>query len=303
MSQARELRTALRMRTHSKVNLFLRVMGRRSDGYHEVETVLHGVSLGDDIEIEITDSGDVEIEMVGPSGSLSVPARDENLIYRVASSLLERGAQNAGIRVKVLKKIPIGAGLGGGSGNAAGAIVALNELWAMELDNNVVLEVARAIGADVSYCIVGGTALATARGDELTLLTTGLDVSFVLGLSNQSLLTRDVYATFDELEPPAEVGSTSMVFALGAGDLAEVVALLHNDLEPAAFALRPELADKKRALLDAGALGALVSGSGPTLFGLASDEDHAHAVADSVRADFDQVLVVGSQPECIERLD
>ena len=293
----------VRIRTHAKLNLFLRVLGRRADGYHEVETILHGVDMGDDIEVALTDTGKVEIEMtLAESVSDLLPPSEQNTVWHAAQHLLEQGARNEGVQIKIVKRIPIGAGLGGGSGNAAGVLVALNELWKTELNRDGLVGIAGRIGADVPYCISGGTALATARGESLTPLPSPATLWFVLGISHSPLLTRDVYAAW-EPDPDAEpVGSAEMTLALGGQDVPEVASLLYNDLERPAFRLRPELVDRKTALVEAGALGAAMSGSGPTLFGIASDEGHAREIATRVEGSFDKVVVTSSRAECIERL-
>lgn len=293
----------VRLRTHAKVNLFLRVVGRRPDGYHEIETILHGISFGDDIEVALTDGGGIEVDMELAEGVLGEPpTAQENLAYRAAQALVGRAGGERGVRVRIVKHIPIGAGLGGGSGNAAGIIVALNELWRLSLDRADTLAVAATVGSDVPYCIEGGTALATARGEKLTPLPAPADLHIVLGMSHEGLLTRDVYAAFDEVGPQDAASPSPMTLALGAGNVHEVADLLYNDLEVAAFKLRPRLQDKKEALLAAGALGAAMSGSGPTMFAIAENEDHAHDIADAVRTEFDVVRVTRSRPECIEFL-
>lgn len=294
-----------RIKTHAKLNLFLRVLGRRADGYHEVETILHGVEMGDEIDVRLTDTGKVEVEMVlADSVSDLLPPSEQNTVWHAAQRLIDdHGARNDGVHINIVKRIPIGAGLGGGSGNAAGVLVALNELWKTELNRDGLLHVAGRVGSDVPYCISGGTALATARGESLTPLPSPETMWFVLGISHDPLLTRDVYAAW-EPDPDAEpVGSAEMTLALGGGDVVEVASLLYNDLERPAFALRPELAGRKQSLVEAGALGASLSGSGPTLFGVARDEDHAREVAAGVEDEFDKVVVTSSRAECIERLN
>jgi 4-diphosphocytidyl-2-C-methyl-D-erythritol kinase len=292
----------IRLRTNAKVNLFLRVMGRRPDGYHEIETVFHGIRLADDLLITPTSTGKVDVEMKASDAyAYELPALEENLAWLAADALLAQGASNAGVHISITKRIPIAAGLGGGSGNAAGVLVALNELWQTGFDNRKLMDLAGGVGSDVPYCIGGGTALATGRGEGLTPLPFEAELWFVLGISHQPLFTRDVYAAWEPVDPELEEGSAPMTLALGGEDVSEIASLLHNDLEPAIFTLLPELEDKKNAIIEAGALGGLVTGSGPTVFGLARDETHAHAVAASVKSDFDETLVVSSIPECIER--
>jgi 4-diphosphocytidyl-2-C-methyl-D-erythritol kinase len=294
----------LRLRTHAKLNLFLRVVGRRADGYHEIESIFHGIDLADDIEITETRAPAVDVEMHFAVDSMgNAPALEENLVYRAARSLIEQGNGERGVKIDVIKRIPIGGGLGGGSGNAAGALLALSRLWGMALERERLFELAGAMGSDVTYCIDGGTALATARGEQLTQIPAPRQMSFVLGISKEPLLTRDVYEAWDRLGLEQEVTSSTMAPALGAGDVHEVALLLHNDLERPAFMLRAELERKKEAMLEAGVLGAGMTGSGPTMFGILEDEEAAREVADKVRPNFDRVVVVASIPRCVEFLD
>jgi 4-diphosphocytidyl-2-C-methyl-D-erythritol kinase len=293
----------MRLRTNAKVNLFLRVMGKRGDGYHELETVFHGIGLADEMVITPTLSGVVEVEMkMREDLSAGLPELQDNLAWAAANALIEKGAKNAGVHIAITKHIPIAAGLGGGSGNAAGVLVALNEIWGTSLDATSLVELAGGIGSDVPYCISGGTALATGRGETLTPLPFPAELWLVIGISSKPLYTSDVYEAWEPSESTGDVRSAPITLALGAGDVAEVATLLHNDLEPAIFRLRPELEAKKIALLEAGAMGALVAGSGPTVFGIASEERHAHSIAAGVKAEFDETLVVSTIEACIERV-
>ena len=291
----------MRFRTCAKVNLFLRVLGRRADGYHEVETILHGVGLCDEIEMSLSDSADVTIDMQLGDGLVGeLPSDEHNLIRRAAEALTGWGPTR-GVHVNVTKSIPIAAGLGGGSGNAAGALQVLAEMWDLDVDKGALLEIAGEMGSDVPYCLEGGTVLATSKGETLTPLPAPTTMWFLLAGSNEPLLTSSVYARWDDLPPVEEVPSAPMTMALGAGDVHEVASLLHNDLEAAAFSLRPDLEPKKDVLRTAGALGAAMSGSGPTMYAIASDEGHARSIAARVAADFDWLRVVPTQRACIER--
>jgi 4-diphosphocytidyl-2-C-methyl-D-erythritol kinase len=291
----------MKLRTNAKVNLFLRVLGERGDGYHEIETILHSVSLADDIEIVRTETGTVGVEMAYAEGwTGEIPGPRENIVHAAALSLIEAGAKNTGVLIRLVKRIPAGAGLGGGSGNAAGALVALAQHWGLEIAPAALLERAAALGSDVPYCIEGGTSLASGRGEKLTRLAPPAPMWFVLGISDRPLPTRDVYAAFSAPSSDATHQSAPMALALGAGDIGEIGAMLHNDLEGPAFALRPELPALKDKMLASGALGALLSGSGPTLFSLARDREHARAIARAVEADFARIEVVESRQACVE---
>ena len=294
--------TIVRLRTYAKVNLYLRVVGMRRDGFHEVETILHGIDLYDELDLEIAERMEVTMELVGGiSGTL--PSDKENLIHRAARLLTDDLPDPLAASIHVRKGIPIAAGLGGGSGNAAGALVTLAEMWGLDLPRERSFALAERLGSDVPYCLDGGTAFATARGEQLTPLPNIAPMTFVLGGSHEPLFTREIYELWDTMEAPEALSPAAMTLALGAGDAAEVAHLLHNDLEVPAFSLRPELAAKKEAILSAGALGAAMSGSGPTLFGIAESEASARSIAAKIEDRFDWVKVVHSQAACIERIE
>ncbi|HWC15270.1 MAG TPA: 4-(cytidine 5'-diphospho)-2-C-methyl-D-erythritol kinase [Actinomycetota bacterium] len=296
------IRTAVRLRAHAKVNLFLRVLGRRQDGFHEVETILHGVGLYDEMDV-VTGAPGVRVEMRmtgGIPGTLPDPR--ENLVARAAALLAEASGDAPGADIAIAKGIPIGAGLGGGSADAAATLVTLAEMSDARLDRETLMDIALQLGSDVPYCIEGGTALATGRGEHLTPLSVGSPMWFVLAGPDFPLATRDVYEAWDEQDLPTGPSSVAVTLALGAGDAPEVATLLHNDLEAAATALEPRLADCKEAIRAAGALGAAMTGSGPTMFGITSGEEHAREVAARIAGDFRWVRAVSSQPTCIERL-
>jgi 4-diphosphocytidyl-2C-methyl-D-erythritol kinase len=260
--------------------------------------------LADEIELRATDSGEVEVQMrldEGLEGDVPEPRND--LTFLAAQQLIERGATNPGVRIEIVKRIPIGSGLGGGSGNAAGVLTGLKELWNVALEQTELVKLAYLVGSDVPYCLDGGTALAMDRGGELTPLPILRPMHIVLCLSFEPLSTKLVYESWDELGRAAQSSSAPMALALGAGDIEGVATLLHNDLERPAFGLRPELENKKQSLIDAGALGAGMSGSGPTLFAIARDADHSRELATRLRGDFDRVVTVTSVDRCIERHD
>ena len=295
---------ALRLRTFAKVNLFLQVLGRRTDGWHELATVFHGISLADDVHITTDGAGDITVDM-----SLEEPARGElpsavdNLAGRAAALLQRRAAGRPGARIEIVKRIPIAAGLGGGSADAAGALLGLRALWDVDFDERALADLALQLGSDVPYFLTGGTALATGRGERLVGLPDPPSMWFALGISHDPLSTADVYGEWDRSPSTRGPQVEPLLRALAAGDPAAVAALLHNDLEPAALRLRPGLADKKAAMAAAGACGSLVSGSGPSVFAVASSKHHAHRIARAVSSHFDRVEVLASAPRSIEPLE
>ena len=290
--------------TGAKINLFLRVLGRRPDGFHEIESIFHTLQLADEMRVDVRDDGEIEIEMEAAGGApLALPSADDNIVMAAARRLQELTPEKPGASFHIRKRIPVAGGMGGGSSNAAGVLVALDRLWGLDLERRTLLEIGAELGSDVPYCVDGdGTALVGGRGENLARLPGPPEpLWFVLGISDEPLLTAEVYAA---LEDPAPDGPSVAPFtlALGQGDSIELGQLLHNDLEAPATALRPRLAQDKEALLEAGALGACVTGSGPTVFGLASDETAAREIAERVGARFDRVVVTSSGPRCVNFL-
>jgi 4-diphosphocytidyl-2-C-methyl-D-erythritol kinase len=283
-------RAVVRAHAAAKVNLALSVGPRRADGFHPLISVLQSIALWDDLEITRTTSEGFELEVSG--GGL--PADEGNLVLVAAREIARRAPDHPGVRFRLRKGIPVAAGLGGGSTDGAAALLALDRLWGLHLPTVNLLHMAAEVGSDVPFCVLGGTRLATGRGEVLEEVKSTTTLWWVVGIDAGELSTAAVYARFDQLGLPRELDPEvvgPMLDALLAGDPALIGALLSNDLEPAAFDLRPDLAEAKAALMDAGALGAIVSGSGPTMLGLARDEEHAQRVARAVAGRFVRVEV------------
>lgn len=291
---------AIRLRANGKVNLWLRILGRRADGYHEIETVFHGIDISDDIVVTATGSDSIVVEMSLPHGFKGgVVAPEANLAYLAASRLQAQAGVRRGAHIAITKGIPIGAGLGGGSADAAGALIALNELWGAGLDARGLRVVAQDIGSDVPFLLSGGTAIGTGRGEVVSTMESGGSLWLVLGISAVPLSTAEVYGRWSHAERISPADVAAMVQAVGAGDTGRIAGLLHNDLERPACELRPGLVDAVSAMLEAGALGARVSGSGPTIFGVAQDHAHAESIAGALAGRFDAVRTACSAPRSI----
>lgn len=290
---------AVALRTNAKINLFLEVKARRPDGYHEIETIFHSVSLADTLQAVRRSEEGIVVDMRTASGNeAALPDPEENIVTRALRAFARRAGGPVHLAVRIRKSIPLAGGLAGGSANAAGALVAANDLYGDALAGSALMEVAAEVGSDVPFCLRGGTALASGRGEQLTDLP-GPDLHLVLGISRGALFTRDVYG---KIRPGAIRGPAAkdVVAVLDDDDPSALAVLLRNDLEAAAFDLMPVLPRRKEALLRAGALGALLCGSGPTLFGVTRDEDHAREVASAVRDSFDRVEIVRSRPSGVE---
>ena len=285
--------TTVAVRVPAKVNLQLAVGPVRADGYHDVATVYHAVSLFDEVTVASAEHDSV---VVTGEGADEVPADSDNLAARAAEALARAvgsGAQDAaGLAIQITKRIPVAAGLAGGSANAAATLVACNELWGTGLSQQELCELASRIGSDVAFGLLGGTAIGIGRGEQVTSVLTSGTFHWVLAFANGGLSTADVYAACDRMRASQEsrkakgrkVSTASvpdpaldnaLIAALRSGDPAKLGPLLSNDLEPAAISLRPGLRRALAAGQELGALGAMVSGSGPTCAFLAKNRRHA----------------------------
>ena len=268
------------VRAPAKVNLHLSVGRVRKDGYHELTTVFHAVGLYDELDAQPSDALTVT---VSGEGADSVPTDGSNLAVRAAVLLgLETGTK-PDVALTIRKGIPVAGGCAGGSADAAAALVACDALWGTGLSRADLATLGARLGSDVPFSLHGGTALGTGRGESLTPVLGHGTYSWVLALVTGGLSTPDVYAELDrqrESGPVGVVSDTSKVLAaLRSGDAVALGHALSNDLQPAALALRPDLQRLLDTGKDLGALGALVSGSGPTVAFLARSDDHAVALA------------------------
>ena len=255
------------VRARAKVNLGLEVLSRRADGYHEVLTLLSAVDLADRVVLESDGTPEapaIEVECDAPG----VPAGAENLAWRAADLLRREAGVTAGARIHIEKAIPVAAGLGGGSADAAAALVGLARLWQVALPPARREALAMALGMDVPFFLAEGPALGSGRGERLERVPAPEPVPLVLVNPGFPLGTRDVYGRLEPGDFTGGDGVRGLVATLGGGPRA-IAARLVNGLEVAAARLWPALADVKAALLDAGALGAVMSGSGPTVVGVA----------------------------------
>ncbi|HVF54226.1 MAG TPA: 4-(cytidine 5'-diphospho)-2-C-methyl-D-erythritol kinase [Actinomycetota bacterium] len=290
----------IEMRAYAKVNLFLAVHSRRPDGFHEIDTVLHGIDLADNVVVEERGTAGVEVRLVRGEGfEGALPAGDDELCTRAARALLGE-APGLGAEITITKRIPLGSGMGGGSADAAAVLRALDELWGLGLGVDGLTPIAARLGSDVPYFIRGGTARARGRGEVVEPLDAP-KLWFVIGTSRDGLSTSAVY---NEWSGPASAARTEttrpeaddLVAGLTVGDAEAIAAALRNDLEDPSFTLRPELRTRKDALAETGLLAALMSGSGPTIFGLCRSEAEARECTGRAAASFDRVLVASTAP-------
>lgn len=254
-----------------KVNLGLDVLRRREDGYHEVRMVMQTVDLCDDLLFERTKKPGIEIE----TDREGIPVDEKNLVYQAADLLMKRFEVTDGLRVKLRKRIPIAAGMAGGSTDAAAAFVAVNELFELGLGKRELMELAVQVGADVPYCILGGTALAEGIGEKLTGLPDAPECTLLIARPDIAVSTKFVYENLhlDTLERHPDIDG--MLKAVYEQDLDAIAAKLGNVLESVTVREYPVIEKLKQWMKENGAVNALMSGSGPTVFGIYREKREA----------------------------
>jgi 4-diphosphocytidyl-2-C-methyl-D-erythritol kinase len=260
------------LRTSAKVNLALEVLGKRADGYHEIATVLQAVDLFDRIVLEAADT----LSLVTDDPDL--PTDDGNLVMRAARMLQKAAGVEAGARIRLQKRIPVAAGLGGGSSDAAATLWGLNRLWKLRWPKPRLQELAVELGMDVPFFLGTGRALARGRGERLAALGGGGGYALVLVNPRVPLSTREVYGRVPAGWHAESAGTERVIEALRTRNVSRVAAALTNNLESVVEPVLPVIGRMKAALLAAGALGAIMSGSGPTVFGMARSLDHARQI-------------------------
>ena len=274
------------------MNLALEILGRRADGFHEIVTVMQAVELADRIVLEDSDALDLRIARLGrrsPSPATSggshdirttdreVPRDASNLALRAALALRQAAGVEDGVRITLDKRIPVAAGLGGGSADAAAVLLGLNRLWRLRWPLQRLTDVAMTLGMDVPFFLRGGTAFATGRGEKVGRVP-GMALALVLVNPRFASSTAEAYGQLTPAMYSDGARARAVVAALGSRHAKRVAQSLYNGLEATVAPAHPAIEQMKAALLAAGALGALMSGSGPTVFGIARSLDHARQI-------------------------
>jgi 4-diphosphocytidyl-2-C-methyl-D-erythritol kinase len=266
----------------AKINLGLRVHGRRPDGYHELSTIFQTVTLRDTLTFQATDDGSLGLVCSDPS----IPADDSNLVLRAASILRERFGVSQGARVELLKSIPAGGGLGGGSADAAIALAALATLWGIETDAFELAEIGARLGADVPFFLTGGTALGTGTGTDIRPLEDAPKMHFVIVSPGVHVSTAEAYGALGapaltKVEPVVNL-SVSRTEADFPDSLCDVWS---NDFEAVVVRLYPEIGRARETLAAAGARSAMLSGSGSSVFGVFDSKGEAASARETLKSE------------------
>jgi len=288
----------------AKINLTLDILGKRADGYHELETVMHQISLVDRIHIFPHQLG-----IILDTNSSEIPRDADNLAYRAANVIMEKYGHEAGIGIFIEKDIPVGAGLAGGSSDAAAVLLGINHLLELRLERELLLELAAGLGSDVPFClagmplqekpdkslgVTGTTVLARGRGELMSLLPAVFLPNIVLVKPDFQLSTTEVYRDF-RMEGVAEHPDTSsFIEAWAQGNNHDIARRMVNVLESVSITQRPEIGQLKERLLQLGAAHSLMSGSGPSVFGIFDNAESAKAAVEVLKKDYREVFLVSS---------
>jgi 4-diphosphocytidyl-2-C-methyl-D-erythritol kinase len=273
----------VRLRAFAKVNYALDVLGLRGDGYHEVSTVMQSISLADEVELRRAAGGfDLSLE----PEEVEIGLQERNTTYLAWKALQRLTGEELPVKVTLRKEIPAGAGLGGGSANAAAVLVGLSELFGLGLRVDELRGIGAGIGADVPFCISGGTALGEGVGEILTPLPAPPAHLLLVAKPQSSADTGKIYHAYDEARTASIRSVEPVVSALRSGSVPALASAIGNDLAPVTGCFIPEVATLGRTLLASGALGASMSGSGTAVFGIFDDAEAAGIAKDTINAPF-----------------
>ncbi|HEX8178239.1 MAG TPA: 4-(cytidine 5'-diphospho)-2-C-methyl-D-erythritol kinase [Pyrinomonadaceae bacterium] len=254
---------------YAKINLGLRVLGRRPDGYHELRTVFQTITLHDDLTFTARPDTRIELACAAPD----IPTDDTNLVQRAAAALRERYNLRSGARIELTKRIPAGGGLGGGSSDAAVALVGLAHLWQIKTNAQELHEIGARLGADVPFFFNGGTALGTGRGTEISALADHPKMHLIVVTPGVKISTAEAYKALSAPALTKADSPANLPISRTQADAARALSVeLTNDFAPVVFRLQPEIARAHAALLKVGARAAALSGSGASVFGIFDSE-------------------------------
>jgi len=271
----------------AKINLSLDVLGKRQDGYHEVKMIMTTIDLAD--RLELMELAEDRIEIL--SHNRYVPDDQRNLAYQAAKLLKEKFNVKKGVSITIEKTIPVAAGLAGGSSDAAATLRGLNKLWNLGLTIDELAELGSEIGSDVSFCVYGGTAIATGRGERIEHIKTPPSCWVILAKPHIGVSTADVYGNL-KLNRVTHPNVDKMVDVINAGDYKGICDTVGNVLEDVTFKMHPEVARIKAQMKRFGADAVLMSGSGPTVFGLVHHDSRMHRIYNGLKGFCEQVYAV-----------
>ena len=274
------------LESHGKINLSLDVLYKRDDNYHELNTIMQEIELKDTIILKEIDKG-LKIEC----NDKDVPLDNKNLVYKAWEEIINILGENRGIHINIDKKIPVASGLAGGSSNAATVLKGLNELWQLGLSQKELMEIGLKIGADVPFCIMGGTAYAEGVGEKFTRLKSFSNKMLLLANPGIPISTVNVYKSLDLNAKKKHMDIKEIIKYIEKDDLELLAKNMFNIMEDAVIKKYPIIAEIKEDMLKHGALGSLMSGSGATVFGIFDDEEKLYKCKEELEKKIDRLIV------------
>ena len=269
----------------AKINLTLDILGLRDDGYHEIATVMQSLALADTLTLTRQENGiTLTVDLPG------LEADERNLAHRAAALIMNECGVRNGVHIAITKRIPVAAGLAGGSADAAAALRGMNELYELGLSDECLCDLGAKLGSDIPFSLMGGTVLATGRGEALQSLTDFPQTFVVLAKPPVAVSTPWAYRSYDAHPPEYHPDNAAFIEALVRGDRESCAQLISNVLEPVTEAAHPVIGDYRVRMLTHGAICAMMSGSGPTVFGLFADERTAADAAEAFRRETDAAV-------------
>ena len=269
----------------AKINLTLDILGLREDGYHEIATVMQSLALADTLTLTQQKEGiTLRVDLPG------LEADERNLAHRAAALIMNECGVRGGVHIDIVKRIPVAAGLAGGSADAAATLRGMNELYALGLSDEDLCRLGAKLGSDIPFSIMGGTVLATGRGEIMQHLADFPATHVVLAKPSASVSTPWAYRSYDAHPPELHPDNAAFLEALTRGDRTRCIELVCNVLEPVTEAAHPVIGDFRTRMRAHGALCAMMSGSGPTVFGLFAEERAARAAAEDFRSGTDAAV-------------
>ena len=288
---------SITLKSRAKINLSIDVLGKRQDGYHLVEMIMQTIDLYDLIEIKEKEENQITIK----SASEEIPLDCNNLVYKAANLIKKTFNINKGVEIHIKKNIPVAAGMAGGSSNAAAALVGLNKLWNLNLSNQQLEKIGLKLGADVPFCINGGAVLASGIGEELTPIK-GLtkDVCILVCKPDLFVSTKEVYECIDSKDIDKRPNNKFLIECLKNEDTRQLAENMFNVLEGVTMDKHPVIQQIKDIMTNNRALGAMMSGSGPTVFGLYENREDAVKCKAILEKQFKQTFVVACEEKGVE---
>lgn len=285
------------LKSRAKINLSIDVLGKRQDGYHIVEMIMQTIDLYDNLKITQIEEDSIKIK----SNSQDIPLNQDNIVYKAANILKEKFNIKKGIEISIQKNIPVAAGMAGGSSNAAAVLVGLNRIWDLGLNQLELKDIALQLGADVPFCITGGSALAQGIGEELTDIK-GLNENIYILICKPNIFvsTKEVYQSLDMNEIKKRPDNQKLIDALQVNDVKYVSENMVNVLEEVTSSKYNEINQIERIIMDNKALGSMMSGSGPTVFGLFDNKEYAIRAKEELLQNYNQVYLVKSSDKGVE---